>query len=110
MIDLFRKKISMSDYEYLLHHIEANDNGDEEIHHCYIADHLGNLFEHGHLVVRDGKIFINGKKAGDGVYHVIVGLEGKQDVSWSDKEAKEHGIKPKKLRSGMSFKKKAKEW
>lgn len=105
-----KKETGMKDYEYLLHHIEVDDNGDEIIHHCYIYDHLANLFEHGHLVVRDGKIFINGKKAKDGVYHVITGLEKKQDICWSDKEAKEHSVRPKKMRAGMSFKKKSKEW
>lgn len=109
--NLFRKKAhTMEDFEYLLHHIEVDDDGNEEIHHCFVYDHIANLFVHGHLVVRDGKIFIDGKKAKDGVYHVITGLELTQDVSWSDKQAEENDIRPKKMKAGMKFKQKSKEW
>ena len=104
------RQMNMEDYEYLLHHIETDENGNEEIHHCYVYDHMGNLFEQGHLVIRDGKIFINGKKAKDGVYHIITGLEPKQDICWSDEEAKDHDIKSKKMKAGMKYKQKAKEW
>lgn len=100
----------MKDYEYLLHHIEVSDSGNEAIHHCYVYDHIANMFKQGHLVIKDGKVFINGKKAKDGVYHVITGLEPKQDVNWSDREAKKHNIKPKKMRAGMTNKQKSREW
>ncbi len=105
-----RQKGSIEDFEYLLHHIEVDENDEETIHHCYVYDHIGNLFEQGHLVVRDGKIFINGKKAEDGIYHVITGLEPDQDICWSDEEAEENDIKPKKMKAGMKYKEKSEEW
>lgn len=97
-------------YEYLLHHITTDENGKEIPHHCYIYDHIGNLFEQGHLAIRDGKIFIDGKKAKDGVYHIIMRLEPTQDVCWSNEEAEENDIKPKEMKAGMTFKQKSKEW
>ena len=101
----------IKNYEYLLHHIEVNENGDEEIHHCLILDHIANLFEQAHLVIKNGKAYINGKEIKkDGVYHIIKDLEPTQDVTWNDEEAKEHEIKPKKMVAGMKFKKKSKEW
>lgn len=97
------------DFENLLHHIESIDN-EEEIHHCYVFDHKGNLFEQGHLVVSDGSVTINGGPVEDGTYHVITGLEPTQDSCWSDEQAIENGIRPKHMFTGMTFEEKAKEW
>ena len=41
---------------------------------------------------------------------MIKGLEGTQEVVWSDKEAEENKIKPKEMKSGMTLKEKSKEW
>lgn len=112
-VTVMMKKIadgeSLKNYEYLFHHVEINDD-EEELHHCYFYDHLGNMFEQEHLVVKDGKAFINDKEAENGVYHIIKGLEPDQEVAWSDEVAIENKIKPKKMSGGMTFKEKAKEW
>ena len=99
----------LKDFEYLIHHIE-NINGKEEVHHCYVYDHIANLFEHEHLVVKNGKAYINDKALSDGIFHVIIGLEKSQEVAWTNKEAEGAKIKPKGLKAGMSLKQKAKEW
>jgi len=99
----------LEDFEYMIHHIETKD-GVEEIHHCYLYDHIANLFEQAHLVVKDGKVTLNGKAVKDGTFHVIVGFEKTQEVAWSDAEAKEAKIQPKAMKAGMSLKKKAKVW
>lgn len=104
-----KDEIDMPSFEYLLHHIVI-DGRDESIHHCFVYDHIANLFEQGHIVIKDGKSFIDGKKAKDGIYHFIKGLEATQDVSWGDDQAEEQKIIPKKMFAGMSFSKKAKEW
>lgn len=69
------------DWVYLLHHV-ATVEGAEELHHCVLVDHLGNLFAVDHLEV-DGQI-----------RHVITGLAPDQQVFWSDEEAQEagHGV------------------
>lgn len=100
----------LDDFEYLIHHIVTGEKGEEEIHHCFLFDHIANLFEQEHLVVEDGRAFFKGKGVKDGVYHVISGLESTQEVCWSDEEAEEHKIKPKKLAAGMTYKEKAKIW
>lgn len=100
----------LKEFEYLLHHISVDDDGKEEIHHCFVYDHLANMFEQGHLVVENGKVSLDGKKIKDGTFHVLKGLESSQEVTWSDEEADENKIKPKNMRSGMTFKEKAKEW
>jgi hypothetical protein len=100
----------IEDFEYLFHHVLTNEKGEEDLHHCFFYDHLGNIFEQGHLVVEDGKVTIDGKKVTNGIFHFIKGLVEDQDVAWSDEEAEEYGIRPKKMTSGMTFKDKAKEW
>lgn len=99
----------LKDFEYLIHHIEIK-NGKEEVHHCYLYDHIANLFEQGHLEVKGGKAYLNGKLVKDETFHVIIGLEKTQKVVRGDAEAKEAKIKPKAMKAGMSLKKKAKEW
>ncbi|KKL21803.1 hypothetical protein LCGC14_2441780 [marine sediment metagenome] len=105
-----KKERPLEDYEYLIHHITKNDKGEEEIHHCFLYDHLANMFQQEHLIINKGKIQLGNKVIKNGVFHVIVGLEPTQDVSWSDTEAEEHGIASKKMKAGMTFKQKAKEW
>lgn len=101
----------LADYEYLLHHIEIDDDGSEIIHHCLIYDHIANMFEQEHLVIKNGKSYLNDKLIKDNkVFHIINGLESTQEVVWSDEEAKENNIIPKKMRSGMTLKQKSKEW
>lgn len=100
----------IKEFEYLLHHIITDDDGKEEIHHCLVYDHVGNMFEQGHLVVENGKATLDGKKVKDGTFHVIKGLESSQEVAWSDEEAKQHKITIKKMKSGMTHKDKSKEW
>ena len=92
------EKRGLEDYEYLLHHLHTEGEEIEETHHCYLADHLGNLFELAHLE-KDGE-----------TYHIVKGLEPTQDIVWADEEAKEKGIEPKELRAGMSFEEKANIW
>jgi len=104
------KEMNIEDYEYLLHHIAFNDNDEEEIHHCMLYDHIANLFIQGHLLIKDNVAYINGKKINEGIFHIITGLEETQDVSWSDEEAQENNIDIKQMKSGMTFKEKAKEW
>jgi len=99
----------LKDFEYLIHHIESYD-GKEEIHHCFLYDHIANLFAQGHLVIKDGKATLDGKAVKDGTYHVIVGLEPTQEVAWGEALAKKAKIKPKSMKSGMTLKEKAREW
>lgn len=104
------KEKQIEDFEYLLHHIAVDDDGYEEVHHCYVFDHKANLFEQNHLEIKKGKAFINGKQVKEGHFHIIEGLEPTQEIVWSDEDAKKVGIKPKHPRPGMTFKQKAKEW
>lgn len=104
------KAESIKDFEYLLHHIESGGDGKEEIHHCYLYDHNANLFEQAHLLIKKGKVYLDGKEIKEGVFHIIKGLETKQEVAWSDEEAKKGGIKSKKIVAGMTIKEKGKEW
>ena len=99
----------IKDFEYLIHHIETKD-GKEEVHHCFLYDHIANLFKQGHLVVKDGKVLLDGKTIKEGTFHVITGLEETQEVAYSNKEAIAAKIKPKSLHSGMTLKQKAIEW
>ena len=99
----------LKDFEYLIHHIETK-GGKEEVHHCFLYDHIANLYVQGHLEVRGGKAYLDGKAVKDDTFHVIVGLEKTQEVVWTDAEAKEAKIKPKAMRAGMSLKKKARVW
>ena len=105
-----KKEKQLEDYEYLLHHIETDDEGKENVHHCYVYDHIANLFEQEHLVVADGKVHLGGKEIKDGIFHVINGLEPTQEVAWGNAEAEKAGITPKKMKAGMTLKKKSKEW
>lgn len=104
------KKRSFEDFEYLLHHIHIGKDGKEEIHHCFLYDHIANLFEQAHLAVKKGVAYLEGKKIQDGIFHVIKGLESTQEAIWSDVEAEKNKIKPKAMEKGMSRKDKAKEW
>jgi len=103
------KGLPIDDYEYLIHHIN-NDDGKELIFHCMLYDHIANMFQLEHLLVKSGRAFLNGKQIRDGYYHVITGLEPNQDVVWSDEDAIESGIKPKQMLEGMTLKQKSKEW
>jgi len=103
------KEEVLEDYEYLIHHVEIN-NGEEEIHHCFLYDHLGNLFEQNHILIKNGKAYIDNKEIKDGIFHIIAGLESTQEVVWSDEEAKKADIIPKKMKAGMTLKQKSKEW
>lgn len=105
-----KEEHALEDYLYLLHHIAVDDKGEEEIHHCFLYDHIANLFTQGHVVIKNGKAFLDGKKAKDGVYHVITGLEETQEIAWSEKEAIEAGIKTKGMKAGMTLKDKVKVW
>ncbi len=100
---------NLETFEYLIHHLAVE--GDEEIvHHCHMYDHIGNLFEQAHLYFDKGKVYLDGKEIKEGHYHVIKGLEPKQEVAWSEEEATKAGIKPKGMMSGMTLKEKAKAW
>ena len=104
------KEFSLEDYEYLLHHITIDSKGNEEIHHCFLYDHIGNLYQQEHLIIKNGKVYIDDELVEEGNFHVIIGLEPTQEVAWSDEMAEEHKIKPKKMRSGMKLKDKSKVW
>jgi len=104
------KEFSLEDYEYLIHHITVDDEGNEDIHHCFMYDHIGNLFQQEHLTIKENKVYIGNKEIKEGNFHVIVGLEPTQEVAWSDEMAEENNIKPKKMKSGMSLKEKSKVW
>lgn len=104
------EKRTLEDYEYLLHHIEIDNKGEEKIHHCLVYDHIANMFEQDHLLIKNGKAYLNGEEIKGGLFHLIKGLESTQEIVWSDEEAEENNIKPKEMRSGMSLKEKAKEW
>ena len=104
------KEKGIEDFEYLLHHVIVDDKGEETLHHCYLYDHIANMFVQGHLTIRDGKAYLNGKAVKDGNFHVLVGLEEKQEVAWADDDAIANKIKPKKMISGMTLKQKSKEW
>lgn len=108
--EALNKEKQLEDFEYLLHHVVTDENGKEVIHHCYMLDHMANLFEQQHLVVKDGKVTVGRKKIEDGVFHIIKGLEPTQEITWSDEEAKKNKIKPKKMEKGMTYKEKAKVW
>lgn len=100
---------NLETFEYLIHHVAME--GDEEIvHHCHMYDHIGNLFEQAHLYFDKGKVYLDGKEIKEGHYHVIKGLEPKQEVAWSEEEATKAGIKPKGMMAGMTLKEKAKAW
>lgn len=103
------RKCGFEDFEYLLHHIHIED-GKEEIHHCFLYDHIANLFEQAHLAVKKGAVYLEGKKIQDGIFHVVKGLESTQEASWSDAEAEKNKIKPKAMKKGMGLREKAKEW
>ena len=71
------------DWEYLIHHIHKDPKtGKEEIHHCPLVDHLGNLYEIDHIKDSKGEF-----------RHLIIGLkeEKDQEVYWSEEEAKADG-------------------
>jgi len=99
----------IQDFEYLIHHIETDENGKETIHHCQLYDHIANMFNQAHLWVENGKAYLEGKPIKEGVYHVITGL-AEQEVCWSDADARAAGIKPKRMAPGMTLRKKAGEW
>jgi len=100
----------LRDFEYLIHHIEIDDQGKEQVHHCYFYDHIANLYEQAHLLVKDGKAYLNGKQVTDGLFHIIKGLESTQEIAWSDEEAVKGKVRSKKMIMGMTLKQKAREW
>ena len=84
----------LDDFSYLLHHVEVDSNGNENLHHCFVYDHLGNMFTQDKIIVKDGRCYDeNNKLLKDGVYHIISGLEPTQEVCWSDSQAEENGIR-----------------
>jgi len=71
----------LEDWLYLIHHLhEQKGGGEEEIHHCQMIDHLGNLFEVAHVIDENGEI-----------QHCLKGLVEDQDVYWSNEEAEADG-------------------
>lgn len=110
MLQKSNKDMTLEDYEYLLHHMHFDNKGKEIIHHCLIYDHIANMFEQVHLVIKNGNVYLDGKKVKEGIFHVIKGLESTQEVVWSDQESTENKIRPKKMRAGMTLKEKSKEW
>ncbi len=71
----------LDDWLYLIHHVHVDpDTGKEIIHHCNLVDHLGNLYEVGHVINEDGEIS-----------HGVLGLVEDQDVYWSNEEAEADG-------------------
>jgi hypothetical protein len=70
----------LPDWAYLIHHVQSNPDGEEELHHCSVLDHLGNLYKVDHIETKEGD-----------VAHCIVGLEEDQDVYWSDEDAEIDG-------------------
>ena len=79
LVDADHQGEPIEDWEYLIHHIEVID-GEEELHHCFMLDHLGNKYETGHIIDENGKL-----------RHCILGLAEDQDVYWSNQEAIEDG-------------------
>lgn len=69
----------IEDWEYLIHHVDVVE-GEEELHHCYLLDHLGNKYKIDHITDSE-----------DNQRHYIVGLAEEQDIYWSDQEAIEDG-------------------
>lgn len=100
----------IEDFEYLLHHIEVDRDGKETTHHCLVYDHIGNMFLQGHLIVKDGHIHIDGKEIKNGSFHIIVGLEPTQEVTWSDEEARRAGIDQKPMHDGLTRRQKSAVW
>lgn len=81
LINQLNLSSDFEDWEYLIHHIHKDpDTGKEEIHHCLLVDHLGNLFEIDHVEDSKGKF-----------RHCITGLKEDQEVYWSDEEAEADG-------------------
>ena len=103
------QELNLEDFEYLIHHIEIKDEK-ELVHHCLLVDHIANTFEQSHLWIDNGKIYLDGKEIKEGYFHIIKGLEPTQEVTWSDEEAIEAGIKPKEIKTGLTKKEKAKIW
>lgn len=67
----------LEEWLYLLHHIHVDpESGNEILHHCNLVDHLGNLFEIGHMKDENGD-----------TQHCLKGLVEDQDVYWSEEEA-----------------------
>ena len=80
IIEVFadEKEQNLEEWEYLIHHVEV-DKDKEILHHCFMLDHLGNLYETEHI--DDG-----GK-----IRHVLKGLASDQEVLWSNQDAEEAG-------------------
>ena len=75
--------VPLEDWLYLVHHVHSDEEtGKETLHHCFMLDHLGNLYGVEHIKGKVGKI-----------YHCLVGLKEDQDVYWSELEAIADGNK-----------------
>lgn len=71
----------LEDWEYLVHHIHQDPkSGKEELHHCPMLDHLGNLYVVEHMKDNKGKF-----------RHCLIGLGEDQEIYWSDEEAMADG-------------------
>ncbi len=71
----------VEDWAYLIHHVHVDsETGEEELHHCFVLDHLGNKYKIDHIEDKDGEF-----------RHCLVGLEDDQEVFWSDEEAEAAG-------------------
>jgi len=100
----------LAEYEYLLHHVETEEGGEEVIHHCLTYDHIGNMFEQAHLWIENGKVYLEGVEITEGYFHILARLEPSQEVAWSDTEAEAAGITPKPMVAGMTLEEKARIW
>jgi hypothetical protein len=68
----------VKEWEYLIHHLHEGDKI-EDVHHCPMVDHLGNLYEVEHI------------ETSKGIRHALKGLVKDQKVFWSDADAKKDG-------------------
>ena len=80
LVEASHKNISgLEEWEYLIHHIHKDlKTGKEFIHHCFLTDHLGNLYLIDHIKGKDNEF-----------KHCVIGLVEDQEVYWSNEEAEE---------------------
>ena len=79
LVDADHQGEPIEDWEYLIHHIDVIE-GEEELHHCFMLDHLGNKQEIGQITDKD-----------EILRHGILGSVEDQDVYCSNQEASEDG-------------------